>query len=88
MGAGVPLPAVVLQRWKRISFVIDGWHRVRVAGELGLPVAPYFTSEHRERNEGVSEFQGVPIRHLIRGRGTQAPPGSCVCADWHDDRLT
>ena len=40
MGGGVPLPAVVLQRWKAINFVIDGWHRVSVAGELGLTHLP------------------------------------------------
>jgi hypothetical protein len=40
MGTGVSLPAVILQRWKVISFVIDGWHRVHVAAELGLTHLP------------------------------------------------
>jgi hypothetical protein len=40
MGGGVPLPAVILQRWKAISFLIDGWHRLCVAVELGLTHLP------------------------------------------------
>jgi len=36
MGDGTALPAVILRRWNQLNFVIDGWHRLRVAAEWRL----------------------------------------------------
>jgi ParB-like chromosome segregation protein Spo0J len=40
MFAGVALPAVAVRQWRGKTFLIDGWHRVRVAQELGLTHVP------------------------------------------------
>jgi hypothetical protein len=40
MGDGVALPALVVRQWKGKTFVIGGWHRLRVAEDSGLTHVP------------------------------------------------